>query len=215
MKAVVIGATGATGKELVKLLCQEDKISEVIALVVREKLEEHPKLTQRVVDFLDPESYRGYLKGTDVAFSCMGTTLKAAGSKEAQWIVDYDYQLDFAKMAKESNTPQFVLLSAMNANAQAKGFYSRMKGKLEQSVKLIGFEKLVILKPSLLIRPNSDRSLENTGVAIFKGLNKLGFMLKYRPIHVEVVAKAMLLCALNSTKPVTQLNVENILKITS
>ena len=214
MKIVIIGATGATGKALVSQALNEDKISEVTALVVRNKLSRHPKLTQIIVDFLDPKSYSKYLEEVDIAFSCMGTTLKAAGSKEAQWIVDHDYQLNFAKIAKQNKVPQFVLLSAMNANPQAKSFYGKMKGQLEEAIKQIEFDRLAIIKPSLLIRPSSDRTLENIGVHAIQCLDKLGFLRQYRPLHVDTVAKAMIRCALGSPKPFVEFGVNDILKIT-
>lgn len=214
MKIVIIGATGATGKALVAQLLNEHKVSEVIALVARNRLSEQSKLTQIKVDFLDPESYSSYLKGADIAFSCMGTTLKSAGSKEAQWIVDYDYQLSFAKIAKQNLVNQFVLLSAMNANPHAKSFYGKMKGELEEAIKEIGFDRLTIIKPSLLIRPGSDRTLENIGVDIVQFINKIGFLKQYRPLQVEVVAKAMIRCALDQKSALTELGVEDILKIT-
>lgn len=213
MKAIVIGATGATGKELVKHLLETDWITEVTALVARKKLKEHIKLRQKLVDFDHLDKYEHLIKG-DIAFSCMGTTLKRAGSKEAQWKVDYDYQYEFAKWAKENGVPVFVLLSAMNANSSAKVFYAQMKGQLEEKIQDLEFDRLNIIRPSLLIRPNSDRTMEKIGVSLFRGLNALGLAQQYTPIKVEKVARAMVESINRYTQTVNKVGVQDILQIT-
>lgn len=213
MKAIVIGATGATGKELVKHLLETDWITEVTALVARKKLKEHIKLRQELVDFDHLDKYEHLIKG-DIAFSCMGTTLKRAGSKEAQWKVDYDYQYEFAKWAKENGVPVFVLLSAMNANSSAKVFYAQMKGQLEEKIQDLEFDRLNIIRPSLLIRPNSDRTMEKIGVSLFRGLNALGLAQQYTPINVEKVARAMVESVNRYTQTVNKVGVQDILQIT-
>ena len=95
MKALIIGGTGATGKDLVSLLLEDDTISEVHSFVRRAPSSAHPKLKSHVVDFEQPDTWAELLRG-DIAFSCLGTTLAQAGSEEAQWRVDYDYQWQFA-----------------------------------------------------------------------------------------------------------------------
>ena len=148
----------------------------------------HPKLYAHVVNFDTPEAWADLLHG-DVAFSCLGTTLAVAGSKEAQWRVDYDYQYAFAQQCKANGVPTFVLISAAGATAQSKLFYNRMKGQLEDAVKALDFSCLLIFQPSILIRSNSDRSGENFTVKAFKFLNKLGILKRYRPMPTEVLAE--------------------------
>ena len=126
MKALIIGATGATGKDLVTQLLADDTYSEVHCFVRKPLALSHPKLHAHVVNFDTPEVWADLLQG-DVAFSCLGTTLAVAGSKEAQWRVDYDYQYAFAQQCKANGVPTFVLVSAAMANAQSKVFYNRMK----------------------------------------------------------------------------------------
>jgi len=191
MKAIIIGGSGATGKFLVKRLLQQPWISEVKVLLRKKTFSDHPKLSQIIVDFDRLDEHMGILEG-DIAFSCLGTTLKAAGSKEAQWRVDVDYQLNFAKIARLNNVPVLVLLSAQNANIRSFSFYSKMKGKLEEEIEELDFEKLIILQPSILIRPDSDRTLEKLGVRIVKALNKMGILKNSTPIEVETLAKAMI-----------------------
>ena len=190
MKALIIGATGATGKDLVTQLLADDTYREVHCFVRKPLALSLPKLHTHVVDFETPEAWADLLRG-DVAFSCLGTTLAVAGSKEAQWRVDYDYQYNFAEHCRNNGVPTFVLVSAAGAKAQSKLFYNRMKGQLEDAVKELEFPRLLIFQPSVLIRSNSDRSGENFTVKAFKFLNKLGILKRYRPMPTSVLAEKM------------------------
>lgn len=190
MKALIIGATGATGKDLVTQLLADDTYSEVHCFVRKPLALSHPKLHAHVVNFDTPEVWADLLQG-DVAFSCLGTTLAVAGSKEAQWRVDYDYQYAFAQQCKANGVPTFVLVSAAMANAQSKVFYNRMKGQLEDAVKALEFTRLIIFQPSILIRSNSDRGAENFSVKAIHFLNKIGLFKRYRPMPTNVLAQRM------------------------
>ena len=199
MKALIIGATGATGKDLLLQLLADDTYTEVHCFVRKPMSISHPKLHAHVVNFDTPEAWADLLQG-DVAFSCLGTTLAVAGSKEAQWRVDYDYQYTFAQQCKAYGVPTFVLVSAAMANAQSKVFYNRMKGQLEDAVKALDFPSLLIFQPSILIRSNSDRGVENFTVKAFNFLNKLGILKRYRPMPTEILAEKMLSAVYNSPK---------------
>ena len=190
MKALIIGATGATGKDLVTQLLADDTYSEVHCFVRKPLALTHPKLRAHVVNFDTPEAWADLLHG-DIAFSCLGTTLAVAGSKEAQWRVDYDYQYHFAQQCKANGVPTFVLVSAAMANAQSKVFYNRMKGQLEDAVKALEFTRLIIFQPSILIRSNSDRGAENFSVKAIHFLNKIGLFKRYRPMPTNVLAQRM------------------------
>ena len=190
MKALIIGATGATGKDLVTQLLADDTYSEVHCFVRKPLALSHPKLHAHVVNFDTPEVWADLLQG-DVAFSCLGTTLAVAGSKEAQWRVDYDYQYAFAQQCQANGVPTFVLVSAAMANAQSKVFYNRMKGQLEDAVKALEFKRLIIFQPSILIRSNSDRGAENFSVKAIHFLNKIGLFKRYRPMPTNVLAQRM------------------------
>ena len=199
MKGLIIGATGATGKDLLAKLLEDEAFSEIHSFVRKPMSISHPKLHAHVVDFETPEAWADLVRG-DVAFSCLGTTLAVAGSKDAQWRVDYDYQYTFAQQCKANGVPTFVLVSAAGAKAQSKLFYNRMKGQLEDAVKALDFSCLLIFQPSILIRSNSDRSGENFTVKAFKFLNKLGILKRYRHMPTEVLAEKMLSAVYNSPK---------------
>ena len=195
MKALVIGATGATGKDLVKQLLNDKDFDEVDVFVRKPLDIENEKLKTHIVDFEKPEDWKDSVKG-DVAFSCLGTTLKSAGSKEAQRKVDYDYQYEFAKAAKENDVEDYILVSAYGANPQSKIFYSKMKGELEEAVRKLHFNKITIFKPGMLERKDSERSGEVLGSRIIKFANKIGLLESQKPLPTDVLAKAMI----NSSK---------------
>ena len=188
MKALIIGATGATGKDLVTQLLADDTYSQVHCFVRKPLTLTHPKLHAHVVDFETPEVWADLLRG-DVAFSCLGTTLAVAGSKEAQWRVDYDYQYNFAEHCRNNGVPTFVLISAAGAKAPSKLFYNRMKGQLEDAIKALGFARLLIFQPSVLVRKGSDRKGEQFGLKMIVFLNKLGLFKRYRPMPTAVLAQ--------------------------
>lgn len=194
MKALVIGATGATGKDLVKQLCQDSDFDEIDIFVRRRSDFHNEKVKAHLVDFDHPEEWKHLVKG-DVAFSCLGTTLKSAGSKENQKVIDYDYQFNFAKAAKENNVQDYILVSAYGASPDSKIFYSRIKGELEEAVKNLKFEKTTIFKPGMLERKNTDRNGEVFGLKIIKFLNKLGLFKSQQPLPTEVLAKAMIVAS--------------------
>ncbi|MFN1216269.1 NAD(P)H-binding protein [Chryseobacterium kwangjuense] len=195
MKALVIGATGATGKDLVKQLLNDKEFDEVDIFVRKPVDIQNDKLKVHVVNFDRPEDWKDMVKG-DVVFSCLGTTLKAAGGKDAQKKVDYNYQYEFAKVAKENDVEDYILVSAYGANPTSKIFYSRMKGELEEAVKQLHFTKITIFKPGMLERKDSERTGEVLGSRIIKFANKLGLLESQKPLPTDILAKAMI----NSSK---------------
>lgn len=191
MEAIVIGGSGATGRELVRLLLEDVRFTKVRVLVRKAYFEQHDKLEEIIVDFDKLSSYHQVIKG-EVAFSCLGTTLKDAGSKDAQWHIDYDYPLDFAQLAFNNGVSHFVLLSAIGADAKSSIFYNRMKGSLEEAIKKIGFKHLMILQPGFIERPNSNRFGEKVGLKAITFFNSLGFFRHYAPIKTHQLAQAMI-----------------------
>ncbi len=199
MKALIIGATGATGSDLLELLLADSKTESVEIFVRRSPEIKHDKLTVHLIDFDKPEQWSHRVKG-DILFSCLGTTLKDAGSKAAQWKVDHDYQYLFAKAAKENGVGSCVLVSSVNASAKSPIFYARMKGELEEDVRRLGFARLIIFRPPSLIRRESDRTMERVGVRVLRFLNRLGLLRSMQPMPTDLLAEAMLHAAGSSGK---------------
>lgn len=209
MRAIVIGATGATGSDLLDLLLKDDDFHQVDIFVRRELDLKHRKLFIHIIDFDKPEQWKHLVKA-DVLFSCLGTTLKAAGSKEAQWKIDYEYQYQFAKAARENNVPGFVLVSSSFASPNSLFFYAKMKGKLETAVKALTFPNLTILNPPILVRKNTDRPGEVTGLKLIRLFNKLGLFRAQKPMPTEILARVMVSAAKSKTNGITILKSSKI-----
>jgi uncharacterized protein YbjT (DUF2867 family) len=190
MKALIIGATGATGKDLVRFLLDDTGYTEVIIFVRRNSGIIHSKLTEVLTDFDKLEDVADRIKG-DVLFSLLGTTLKMAGSKEKQWHIDYEIPMNFATIAKANGINKFVLLSAYGASAKSRLFYSKLKGKLEEGITNLGFDQLIIFKPGLLLRKNTDRSGERISGSMLKFLNRIGIMKKFKPLPTGTLAEKL------------------------
>jgi uncharacterized protein YbjT (DUF2867 family) len=190
MKALIIGATGATGKDLVQVLLKDPHYTEVVVFVRRPCGMSHPKLTEVLTNFDKLEEVSNSIRG-DVWFSLLGTTLQAAGSKDKQWHIDYEIPLQFAKLARANGVPRTVLLSAYGAKATARVFYSKMKGKLEDAIGGLGFEQFIIFRPGLLLRKDTDRSGERMAAGVLQFLNSLGLIRKFRPMPTSVLAEKL------------------------
>lgn len=197
MKVLVIGATGATGFSLVQQLLKDNRVHEVVVFIRSEFPLTNDKLKVHQIDFNNQDEWASLVQG-DVAFSCLGTTLKQAGSKEKQWKVDFEYQYNFAKNASLNKTPVFVLVSAQGANSDSKMFYSRMKGELENAIGKLSFEKFVIMKPGLLKRPDSDRFTERLAEKMLNAFNSIGVFKSFKPLPVQVLASKMIEKALST-----------------
>ena len=191
MKAIVIGATGAVGKELVRALLDDARYTEVAVFVRRDPGVTHPKLTAHVINFEQPDTWRALVTG-DVLFSALGTSLKQAGSKEAQRRIDYDYQYMFAEAAHANGVPHLVLLSSLGADSRSSIFYLRLKGELDDAVQRLSFDTVHIVRPPSLIRPEAKRLGETAVVKILQSLNAVGIAKNLAPMSVDTVARCMM-----------------------
>ena len=185
--ALVVGATGVVGRELVRELCDSPDYDEVEAWVRREIGFCHPKLRAQVIDFegisdITPHKF-------DEIFCALGTTMKQAGSREAFLRVDVDYVYAAAKWGKAAGVRRFVLVSSGGANEGSPSFYLRAKGQIERRVSELGFDSLQIVRPPLILGERSDtRPLERIAEAVFKLLPAcvLG---KFRPLSGASIAR--------------------------
>lgn len=208
--AIVAGASGLVGSELVRLLLIDAAFTAVRSLVRRPSGTSSAKLEEIVVDFHDEAALAAAAKG-DVVFSSLGTTRKKAGSKEAQYEVDYGHQFRVAKAARENGARCYALVSAVDANPSASAFYNRMKGELERDVIALGFERTRIARPSILLgERNEHRTLESIGATLTKGIAVLPGLRKYKPIEARTVASALIASARDATPGVRILETEDL-----
>lgn len=193
-KAVILGATGAVGKEILAQLIRKntyDKIY-VVGRSSIEKLANQEQFEKVVINFDDMNFDDSILESSDV-FVAFGTTLKQAGSKEAQYKIDYTYVVEFAKKC-EGRVNSFNLVSAIEANSSSRSFYSSLKGKVEERVSKLSLGKLRIFRPSLLVIEREGRFFEGLGVKLVPLLNIItkGRLIDWRPIKPSDLAKVMI-----------------------
>lgn len=190
MKALIIGATGATGKDLLNVLLEDEDYNQIVIFVRRPSGIIHPKLVEIITDFNNLTEISGDIEG-DVWFSCLGTTLKAAGSKDRQWQIDYEIPARFAEIARKNGVKSSVLLSSYGASANSKVFYSSIKGQLEDHIAEMAFDQYVIFRPGVLLRNDTERTGERVTVGALRLLNSLGLIRKFRPLPTLALAKKM------------------------
>ena len=190
--AVIIGATGAVGKEILKEILSGEYYERIYVLGRNSisRLPEDGKLTKIVIDFENMRFDTSILDNADI-FASLGTTIKIAGSKENQRKIDVDYTVNFAKLC-EDKVRSFNVVSAIGANSKSKNFYNSLKGELEDKLKEMNLGILRIFQPSLLISKRADeRFLEELLIKIspvFKFLLR-GKAKKYSPIETYVLGK--------------------------
>lgn len=190
--ALLAGATGLVGREILQGLLADDAVDAVHALVRRPLPPGHPKLTAHVVDFSRLPS----LPPVDEAYLALGTTIEAAGSRQAFRAVDFDASLAAACAAQVAGARRIGVVSAMHADAGSRIFYSRVKGELEEAVAGLGFEGVVIARPSLLAGDRAalgqpERAGEKIGLVAGRWLRPL-MPANLRPIAAAAVARALL-----------------------
>jgi len=195
--ALIAGATGLVGGYVLRCVLAHPSYSRVEILVRRASPVHDPKLTQRIVDFEHLDAGATKIAADDV-FCCLGTTIRKAGSREAFRRVDYDYPLALARFASATGARKFLMVSALGADPKSSVFYNRVKGEVEQSIAATGLPETYFFRPSLLTGPRAEsRPGEKIAAVVGKVIAPLllGGLRKYRPIHADTVAGAMVYAA--------------------
>ena len=196
-KAIVIGATGLVGQYLVKELSElYDRL-----IVIARHPPRYINASMRFYQVNDFDNLTDVFanipmdKSTD-AYSCLGTTKKQAGSEEAFYKVDHDFNVNFATLCKNKGVENFFLLSAMNPDVDSRFFYNQVKAETEQSIQKLDFKQLVIFRPSLLLGKHKGRPLENISQTLFSIISPLvPETMPTHPISAKRVASAMVMSA--------------------
>ena len=200
--ALIIGSTGLIGSKLLDLLLESQDYEKVVTFVKRDAGIQHPKLTQHIIDFDKPETYKDLVTGDDF-FCTIGTTIKKAGSKDAFRKVDFEYPRQFATFALQNKVKQFLIISSLGANKSSGNFYLKTKGEIEDFLKNCSFESVSVLQPSLLLGDRKEFRLgEKIGSFFMKAFSflLLGNLKKYKPIESKTVAKALFTIAQRKNK---------------
>ena len=210
--ALLAGASGLVGSHLLTALLEAPDFTRVYAVTRRPLNREHPRLANRIVQFDRLEAQLAGLS-CDVAFCCLGTTIRDAGSQQAFRRVDVDYVVTFARAAKAGGARRFVVVSSVGADPQSSSFYLRVKGEAEQALGTLGFPSLDIFQPGLLIgaRPRV-RAVEAILGLVMPVVNPLliGPYARYRAVSARTLAAAMLGAARSGRRGVYRYTYEGI-----
>lgn len=192
--AIILGATGAVGQELLPLLLDDSRYNKVIA-VGRRALPSQchcEKLEQVIVDFTQLDQYQSQIAGDDL-YICFGTTIKQAGSKTKMTQIDYDIPVNLAQLAKQNGVKRLAFVSSIGANATASSFYLALKGRTEAALLACGFDHSVLLRPSVLVADRDERRIgEQFATGFLNYFSWLPGLARYRPISTKQVAAQMI-----------------------
>lgn len=186
--ALIAGATGLVGSNLLEQLLADDYWDRVIVIGRRPVEATDPKLEQLVVDFGE----LGDLPAADDVFSCLGTTIKVAGSQEAFRAVDHGAVVAVAQAASRAGAAQFLHVTALGASASSRIFYNRVKGEAERDVAASGIPASAAFRPSMIDgrRPDQARPGETFGLVAMRAVGPL--LGKFRPNRASDIAAAMI-----------------------
>lgn len=194
--ATIIGSTGMIGSYLLDFLLKDNYYDYVRILVRRPVPITSDRLEVKLVNFEDLESVKLALDGSDVVFSCIGTTNKnVRGDKKLYWKIDHDIPVNACRLALETGCEKFIFVSSSGANAASKNFYIKLKGQIEKDVIATGMPEIHIMRPGMLLGERKEnRPAEKFFQVAFKGLSGLlfGRARQYRAIEGVDVAKAMI-----------------------
>ena len=166
--ALLAGATGLIGSQVLKLLLDDPEYHEVKILTRRAIDVSHHKLRTILADVDSLKNVVGELKA-DTVFCCLGTTMKKAGSKEAFRKIDFTYPLEIASATHRLGAKQFLLVSALGADPSSSIFYNKVKGETEDAIGKLGFTSFHIFRPSLLLGDrNESRPGEDAAKIVYK-----------------------------------------------
>lgn len=211
--ALVIGATGMVGSALLNQMLADNYFSNIVAFTRRPLSVSHVKLQEHIINFDNPAEWEHLVKG-DVLFSCLGTTLKTAGSKEAQYKIDYTYQYNFAKAASENGVTHYTLISAAYASPKSKIFYSRMKGELDEAIQKLSFQYITIIRPGQLAGDRQEKRLgEKISLTLLSFVHRIPGLKFLKPIHADIVAKAMIVASKTQAVPKHVYTLQEIFKL--
>lgn len=215
--ATIIGSTGMIGTQLLNLLMQDPDYDYVRILVRRPVPVTNDRLEVKLVNFDDLESMQLALDGSDVVFSCIGTTnKKVRGDKKLYWKIDHDIPVNACRLALERGCEKFVFVSSMGANAESPLFYTKMKGQTEQDVIATGMPEVHIMRPGMLLGERKERRpMEKIAQVIMKPLSGIlyGKAKQYSAIEGGDVAKAMIAASKKNEKGVYIYTYEQIMEL--
>jgi len=186
--ALVVGATGLVGRYLVDELLEHGTFDRVVIWVRKPIDLQHPILHQKMIDFeqigpVDIEVHSVYC--------CLGTTIRKAGRKDVFRRVDLEFPLQVAQLALEAGAHAYGIVTSMGADPLSKFFYNQIKGEVEKELAALGYNRLLILRPSMLLGERTESRWGETIGKLFMQLFSFLIPLNYKAVHARKVARAM------------------------
>jgi len=191
--AILFGATGFIGSNLLQELLNNDDYEEVTIVVRKPQNITHPKLKTLIGDFYTLPQLKDNIIADDV-FIALGTTKKQTPDEKEYYQIDHDYPVSAAKIAKENGAKSVFVVSSIGANTGSSVFYTKTKGELERDIIALDYEHTHIFQPSMLLgNRKENRPGERIFIKISTLINPLlvGKLNKYKGIDGKTVAKAM------------------------
>lgn len=192
LSVLLVGATGLVGRECLRLLLADGGFNRIVAVARRPLSPDvrSPKLETHVIDFDHLNEYEEFFS-VDAIICALGTTIRQAGSRTRFRTVDYEYPLAFARLGRRHGCRHFLVVSALGANARSRVFYNRVKGELENSLRALGYPRLTIVRPSLLLGPRAELRLgEEVAKRVTRWLGPL-VPRAFRPVEARMVATTL------------------------
>jgi len=189
--AILIGATGLTGAILLEKLLSDSTIKTVKLFSRNSAENKHPKVEEYLIDMYHLNDQIVNFTG-DVVFCCIGTTKAKTPDKETYRKIDYGIPVAAANLSQQNGINTFIVISSLGADSKSNVFYSRIKGEMERGVLSAGIENTYILQPSLISGVRKEKRLGEQLAKIFMRILDPIIPRKYRAIHPETIALAML-----------------------
>jgi len=201
MTATVFGATGLIGNTIIELLILDTRFTQIKAAVRKKGLFQHSKVVEVEINYNNLQEYSETLKA-DIFFSCLGTTIKNAGTQQAQLIVDRDYPIEIARLANQLSVSKIITVSSVGADEKSSNFYLRTKGEMENGVIKQMSERAIFVRPSILVGNRKENRIgEKIGIVLMKLIGPLffGSLTSYKAISAITIANAMIAACFVST----------------
>lgn len=197
--AVVIGATGLIGQILSERLAEDSEYAQVLTIIRNPVSWKSSNIKNIHFDFSNwsdlAVQIRNFSSGSEIHFfCCLGTTIKVAGSEEKFKEIDFDYVVEFAKIAQQTSAAKLVIVSALGADMSSTIFYNQTKGQMEHDVSAVYKGALAFVRPSLLLGHRKEFRLGEKLAIILSPIFSIGLvgpLKKFKPIHARQVAIAM------------------------
>ena len=191
--ALIIGATGLTGGILLNELLHDDRYAKVKVLSRKSLQQVHPKLEVQLIDFENMGHYKKVFIA-DECYCCIGTTKAKTPDEDRYRQIDYGIPVEAARICKYNGVPAFIVMSSLGADPNSRVFYSRIKGEMEEAILDLSFKKTIIVRPSLIAGERKEKRVGEQIAKLVMGIVNpilVGRLKKYRSIHPQTIAKAM------------------------